>query len=209
MISILTKYLDHIHHVVAFLNRTDLKGDRREFQREFKADIEAAMRRPRHAGLQKLEDRINGARLRRKLWIDSFDNPTVGNWPWESVLDFGDEKFRVQDHIGGKGFKKDLYWYLNDALRTGEFAALKKCRQCPNFFASYRRGAFACGPKCNTKFHNKQGRKTGYFTDRYQKEKNRKLKVARSLKGKPLDVIMKRSGLTKWGLIRAGIVAEE
>lgn len=209
MTSILTKYLDHIHHVVEFLNRTDLKGNAQKFQREFKADIEAAMRRPRHAGLQKLEDRINRAGLKRELSIDSFDNPTLRNWPDEMVLDFGDEKFRVQELVGGEDFKKDLYCYLDAALRTGEFATLKKCRQCPNFFASYRRGAFACSLKCNTKFHNKQGRKTGYFTDRYQQEKNRKLDVAHNLKGKPLDFIMKRSGLTKLALIRAGIVAEE
>jgi len=209
MSSILMKYLVHIPHVVAFLNRTDLKGDTGEFQREFKADIEATMQRPRSAGLQKLEDRINKAGLKRELMIDSFDNPTLRKWPGETVLDFGDEKFVVQELFGGKGFKRDLYWYLDAALRTGEFATLKKCRQCLKFFASYRRGAFACSPKCNTKFHNTQGKKTGYFTDHYQREKNRKLKVARSLKGKPPEVIMKRSGLTKLALIRAGIVEEE
>lgn len=205
------KSQDNIQEVIKFLNQRDLRGDAQKFHGKFKSDIETAMRAPRESGLRRLADQIEKAKLDRVLFIDSFDNPRIPNWLGESVLDFGDEKFIIKELIGGEGFKKNLYWSLNDALRTGEFAALKKCRwrPCSKFFASYRRGAFACSPECNTKFHNSQGRKTGYFADRYQQEKDRKLEIARKLKGKPLDVIMKRSRLTKLALIRAGILEEQ
>jgi hypothetical protein len=200
---------DYIPRVIEFLNREDLRRDAQKFHREFKADIEQAMRPPRNAGLQKLQDRINKAGLKRELMIDPLDKPTVRGMPGESVLDFRDEKFIVQEWTGGQGFKKDLYWDLDMALQTGEFTTLKKCRWCSKFFASYRRGVFSCSAKCNTKFHNDQGKKTKYFKKNYRDKKQEKLNIARELRGKPLDVIMKKSGLTKLALIREGIVEEQ
>jgi hypothetical protein len=212
------KSLSMIQTVVEFLNRRDLKGNALEFQREFKADIEAAMKRPRHAGLNKLTERIHKARMEYALWVDSFDNPTLRNWPVESVLDFGDEKFIVQHHIGGLGLKKDLYYYLYWALWTGEFALLKKCvaplrkgDQCSKFFASRYRNATACSQRCYTRLHNAQNLKDGYFKKNYQAKKKEKLNIARTLakQNQSLDVIMEKSGLTKLALIKAGIIEEQ
>lgn len=211
--SVKTKYPVFLNHLIEFLNRKDLKGgDAQKFHREFKADIEAAMQPPRHAGLQKLEARIYKAGLTWGVIIDPFEKPLFGNWPMETVLDFGDEKFRVQDHVGGggsKSFKGVLYHHLYWAIREGEFPMLKKCRTCSKFFASHRRDALACSPKCNQRFHVSKLRERGYYAQNYKTAKKVKLANARKLKGKPLDVIMRESGLTRLALIRAKIVDEE
>jgi hypothetical protein len=230
MSSILTKQgkrqrraVRDLWYVIDFLNRKDfddpgspwsyvpgakVKKRVKKFQRKVRAEVEAALQAPRQQGLRSLADEIEKMKLWRVLNIDPLarSDSRLGSY----VLDFGDERFSVEELIGGDNtLEAAVYHYLDIALRTARFTLLKKCRQCSKFFASYRREVFACSPECNTKYHNAQGKKTGYFTSRYQKEKNRKLAVARKLKGKPLDVIMKKSGLTKLALIRTGIVEEQ
>jgi hypothetical protein len=180
----------------------------KNLQRKVRAEVEAALRVPREAGLRKLADEIEKTKLWRVLNVDPMARSSYR--PGSSVLDFGDEMFRVEELFGGDNTPEaGVYHYFDQALRTGKFALLKKCRQCSKFFTSHRRSVFACSPGCNTAFHNTRGQETGYFRTRYEQEKKRKLAVARKLKGNPLDVIMKKSGLTKLALKRAGIVEEQ
>jgi hypothetical protein len=199
----------YVQRVIEFLNRKDLKGNAQKFHREFKADIEAAMRLPRNAGLQKLEDRINEAKLERVLMIDPLDKAPIRGMPGELVMDFGDEKFIFQEHVGGQGFKKVLYWHLYWTLWQGEFVMLKKCRQCSQFFASYRRDAQACSPKCNSEYHNAKYQREDKFMKAYFMRKKNKLKEAEKLRdsGKSRLEIIKQTRLTELALIRAEILA--
>ena len=176
-----------------------------EFQRKVKSEVEAALRPPREAGLRKLADEIEKLKLWRILEISR----ARGN----STLDFGDEKFDVEELVGSEqsSLEAAIYDVLAVALRTGNFALLKKCRQCSNFFLSYRRKAFACSPKCNSEYHNVEGRKKGYFRTKYLEHKNAKVKTARGMRDDkfPLPKIMRKTGLTKLALIRAGIEVDE
>jgi hypothetical protein len=124
------------------------------------------------------------------------------------VLDFGDEKFVVREELYFYGGHQELYWFIRVALKTGEFSAIKKCRQCSKFFASYRRGARACSPKCNSEYHNNEGRRQGYFRTNYLLKKKKKLAEARKAKREKESrpEIIRKSGLTELALIRAGIL---
>jgi hypothetical protein len=210
----------YVQYVVAFLNRRDLKRDRLKFQQGFKADIEAAIKPPRAAGLQRLEKRINSAGLEYVLMLDPLNKAAIRGMPGELVLDFGDEKFVFQEHLGGQDFKRDLYWHLYWALRLGQFSTLKKCEaerlggrgeRCPNFFASNYRKARACSQTCYSRLHNAENLKNDYFQKNYLAKKKERLNKASSLreKGEALDVIMEETKLTKLALIRAGIIDEQ
>ena len=175
-----------------------------EFQRKVRLEVETALQPPREAGLRKLVDEIEKLKLLRIFEISRGGN---------SVLNFGDEKFAVEELVGSEqsSLEAAIYLMLAVALRTGGFALLKKCRQCSNFFLSYRRKALACSPKCNSEYHNVEGRKKGYFRTKYLEHKNAKEEKARRMRDDKFSLpeIMRKTGLTKLALIRAGIEVEE
>jgi hypothetical protein len=192
-------------------NRSRLKKRIENFQRELRKEVEAALQPPRQAGLRKLAEKVEKLQTHRSIVVELLarSSRVPIDFP---VLDFGDEKFIVDELIAARGntCESAVYSYIDDALRTGRFAWLKKCRQCSKFFASYRRGAFACGPKCNAEFHNAEARSRGYFQTYYQQQKNRRLALARRLAraNTPVNVIAERTGLTKLALRREGILEE-
>lgn len=189
-------------------NRSRLKKRIENIQREVRKEVEAALQPPRQAGLRKLAEKVEKMQTHRSLVVEPLARPVPVDFP---VLDFGDEKFLFDELIAHESTcQSAVYSYIYDTLRTGRFAWLKKCRQCSKFFASFRRGAFACGPKCNAEFHNAEARRRGYFKTYYQQQKDRKLALARRLAeaNTPINRITERTGLTKLALRREGILEE-
>jgi hypothetical protein len=124
-------------------------------------------------------------------------------------LRLGEEWFIVADvpifHRSRQQRKRQMvYWLLDQALKSGEFSQVRRCRTCSEFFASYRRDAQACSPDCNHEYHNQEYQRKGKFMDSYFKRKNQKLKKAKRLKkeGKDIEFIIDKTDLTRLALIR-------
>jgi hypothetical protein len=207
----------YIDILIAFLNSESpweaLAFSRREnksfhaktkiFQYKLRHEISDALTPPRTAALKRLVHELE--RTDVAAWLD-FD--VAGSNDEGNLLDFGDEKLRVFKKWKSKTPEQEIYSYLYLAIESGEFSLIKKCRQCPKFFVSYRHDARACSPKCNRDYHNDERKRSGYFRDKYDATKELKLKKARSLKSKktPRFQIIEKSGLTEKMLIREGIL---
>jgi len=191
----------YIDLVIEFLNR----DSRADFQEKLRTQITEALTAPRKAGLETLVSTLERAAISPSLDLE----PTKGApGDQRTVLDFGDEKFAVIRKWKRKTIEEEICTYLYAAIESGQFAFIRKCRQCPRFFASFRHDSKTCSTKCNRDYQNIDRQRTGYFRENYAQRKKLKLKMARALlrKGKARKEIIIESGLTEKMLIRAGIL---
>ena len=101
------------------------------------------------------------------------------------------------------------YWDLFSALRSGEFSRLRKCLRCSKFFAPKDLKRIFCSDRCKDEYHNEQRQKKGYFTEVWQKRRNRALLKAKRLlkEGISLKRVCKETKLTPGILRRSGLIA--
>jgi hypothetical protein len=185
--SLLTKQPRGLKALIANLNTADPAFD------EVRADVEKLLQPPPipakvrakwnspgaywlRTVLNKIEEIGFDQNRRTILPLTKYHGPEWQPDQPGNQVRIGGDWFIVADvpHLAGK--RQTVYWLLDQALVSGAFAQIRRCRSCSKFFATTRSDKASCSPQCTVKYQNqdRQDRKTAaggqqsidYFTQR-------------------------------------------
>lgn len=153
--------------------------------------------------LNKIEEMGFNQNRRTIVPLSKYHGP--GWLPTESHnrLRLGNEWFIVADvpHLAGK--RQTIYWVLDEALKSGEFSQVRRCRWCGRYFTTTRSDRLTCNPKCNVKRQNAKRQSTEDRLDEYTEarweHREKMFKDAKELKAKgcSFQEIKKKTGLSE------------
>lgn len=205
-----------LYRLADFLNAKLKRNDLCNFDNEIQDEIRTLLTpvvspvSPSHVdqcgrSLETLVRRIN--RLDFKFRWESF--PAGHLRHRGKVLKVGQTSWVVEERLAvADPSGRDIYADIASFLVSGEFSRLRLCPYCQKFFVAKQLRQKFCTHRCKDKFHNKQRLESGYFRENRHKKRKPKLKRACTLlrEGKPMEDVVKETGLSLRILRRAGLV---
>lgn len=94
-------------------------------------------------------------------WASIDDNPRFRRLlgPDRRILKIGGKKIIFYKMYEASSYRRYFYGILMMALESGDFARLRKCKECQKFFVAEHLNSKFCQPKCSNSYFGKDTKK--------------------------------------------------